>query len=33
LCFPSFYRQKQGRKRTGWPLCCHPSNTWKVLGK
>jgi hypothetical protein len=30
---PVFIGKKQGRKRTGRPLCCRSSNMWKVLGK
>jgi hypothetical protein len=29
---PVFIGKKQGRERTGRPLCCRPSNTWKALG-
>jgi len=29
---PVFIGKKQGRERTGRPLCCRPSNTRKALG-
>jgi len=29
---PIFIGKKQGRERTGRPLCCRHSNTWKALG-
>ena len=34
LFLPCFYRRKTGGGTSWWwPVCCRPSNTWKVVGK